>query len=79
MTAKTESTKRKLSLLQLAEVRIPEQADHRIRSKPITRSSASRSLNPVQADHRFRWQADQFLVCTGMVRLGRPEGVSDAG
>ena len=60
-------------------MRIPGQADHRIQSKPITRSSRSRSLNPVQADQRFRWQADQFLACTGMVQVGRPEGVSDAG
>jgi len=30
---------------------VPEQADHRFRSKPITDSGASRSPVPEQADH----------------------------
>ena len=33
------------------ELRIPAEAGHRFRCKPITDSSASRSLIPVQADH----------------------------
>jgi hypothetical protein len=34
------------------ELRVPEQADHRFRSKPITDSGASRSPIPEQADRR---------------------------
>ena len=43
-----------------AALRIPGEGGHRFRGKPITDSSASRSPNPVEPDHRIRWQADQF-------------------
>ena len=46
---------------------IPVHADHRFRCKPITHSSASRSLIPVEPDHSFRRQADHFLALTGIV------------
>ena len=36
------------------KVRIPGQADHPFRTKPIIHSGPSRSLIPAQADHRFR-------------------------
>lgn len=48
-------------------MRIPVHADHRFRCKPITHSSASRSLIPVEPDHSFRCQADHFLAVTGIV------------
>jgi hypothetical protein len=42
------------------KVRIPVEADHPYRSKPISDSAPSRSLIPEQADHPYRSQADHF-------------------
>jgi hypothetical protein len=44
----------------VVRVRIPVQADHPFRPKPISDSARSRSLIPEQADHPFRPQADHF-------------------
>ena len=41
-------------------VRIPAQADHLFRTKPISDSTPSRSVIPGQADHLFHAQADHF-------------------
>ena len=60
-------------------VRIPVQADHRIRRKPITHSDSSRSLIPDEPDHRFRSQADHFSAVTGIVPGVRCEGARGAG
>ena len=49
------------------------------RSNPITESGASRSLIPIQADHRFRSQADHFSAVTGMVQGVWSEGARGAG
>ena len=60
-------------------LRIPVQADHRIRRKPITHSDSSRSLIPDEPDHRFRSQADHFSAVTGIVPGVRSEGARGAG
>ena len=45
---------------ELRFVRIPAEADHRFRRKPITHSSRSRSPFPAQADHLFRLKPITF-------------------
>ena len=60
-------------------VRIPGQADHRFRRKPITHSDSSRSPIPDEPDQRFRSQADHFSAMTGIVPGVRCEGARGAG
>ena len=60
-------------------VRIPGQADHRFRRKPITHSDSSRSPIPDEPDQRFRSQADHFSAVTGIVPGVLCEGVRGAG
>ena len=48
------------TVLAELRMRIPVQADHPFRPKPISDSARSRSLIPEQADHPFRPQADHF-------------------
>ena len=63
----------------LLDVRIPGQADHRFRRKPITHSDSSRSPIPDEPDQRFRSQADHFSAMTGIVPGVRCEGARGAG
>ena len=67
------------SILPEVCLRIPDEADHGIRRKPITHSDSSRSLNPVEPYHRFRSQADHFSAATGIVPVVRCEGTRGAG
>ena len=85
IAASSERTREVASALLLAEVvddpdvRIPGQADHRFRSKPITHSDSSRSPIPDEPDHRFRSQADHFSAMTGIVPGVRSDGARGAG
>jgi hypothetical protein len=59
-TGEDVDVKTALGDTSLMWVRIPVEADHPYRSKPISDSAPSRSLIPEQADHPYRSQADHF-------------------
>ena len=60
-------------------MRNPVQGDHRFQSNPISDSGASRSLIPVEADHQFRDEADQFSARHGIESAWIKPVASDAG
>jgi hypothetical protein len=58
---------------------IPAEPDHSIRLKPITESGASRSLNPVEADQRFRTKPISFGTVSGFLNRNQSQARRDAG